>query len=110
MAQLPGPKRGLESSYFDALERRKIGYPEIVLARCGVTVSRLAKAKDFNCHQCGKRVSIQRREIVAAERSACADGFRKGFVGIERPGWSFPWKAELEGGVTACGFSGGGAG
>ena len=34
---------------------------------CGVTVSTVAGAKDFNCHECGQRISIKQREFVAVE-------------------------------------------
>src|ERR1035437_2012000 len=33
---------------------------------CGVSVSSIANAKDFDCHECGKRIAIKHREFVMA--------------------------------------------
>ncbi len=33
---------------------------------CGVQVSSVANAKDFDCHGCGKRIAIKHREFVTA--------------------------------------------
>jgi DNA-directed RNA polymerase subunit RPC12/RpoP len=34
---------------------------------CGVAVSSIANKKDFNCHECGQRIAIVRREFVKAD-------------------------------------------
>jgi len=33
---------------------------------CGISVSSIANAKDFNCHACGKRIAIHRRTFEMA--------------------------------------------
>jgi predicted RNA-binding Zn-ribbon protein involved in translation (DUF1610 family) len=33
---------------------------------CGIAVSNVANAKDFDCHGCGKRIAIKRRVFVTA--------------------------------------------
>ena len=33
---------------------------------CGVSVSSVANAKDFDCHSCGKRIAVKHREFVTA--------------------------------------------
>jgi len=33
---------------------------------CGVSVSSIANARDFHCHNCGRRIAIRRREFVSA--------------------------------------------
>jgi DNA-directed RNA polymerase subunit RPC12/RpoP len=34
--------------------------------RCGVSVSSIANARDFDCHACGKRIAIKHRGFVPA--------------------------------------------
>lgn len=33
---------------------------------CGVSVSSVANTKDFDCHECGKRIAIRHQEFVVA--------------------------------------------
>ena len=33
---------------------------------CGIAVSSVANSKDFNCHGCGKRISIKHRQFIHA--------------------------------------------
>jgi DNA-directed RNA polymerase subunit RPC12/RpoP len=34
---------------------------------CGVQVSSIANARDFDCHNCGRRIAIRHREFVSAQ-------------------------------------------